>query len=41
MITSPNKQHVHIVNIEEGSIKLHDKVTARINVKRRESIENI
>ena len=39
MITSPNKQHVHIVNIEEGSIKLHDKVTARINVKRRESIE--
>ena len=39
MITSPNKQHVHIVNIEEGTIKLHDKVTARINVKRRESIE--
>lgn len=39
MITSPNKQHVHIVSIEEGSIKLHDKVTARINVKRRESIE--
>ena len=39
MITSPNRQHVHIVNIEEGSIKLHDKVTARINVKKRESIE--
>ena len=39
MITSPNKQHVHIVNIEEGTIKLHDKVTARINVKKRESIE--
>ena len=39
MITSPNKQHVHIVNIEEGSIKVGDKVTARINVKKRESIE--
>ena len=39
MITSPNKQHVHIVNVEEGSIKVGDKVTARINVKRRESIE--
>lgn len=39
MITSPNHQHVHIVNITEGSIKLHDKLTARINVKKRESIE--
>lgn len=39
MITSPNKQNVHIVNVLEGSIKLHDKVTARINVKRREAIE--
>lgn len=39
MITSPNHQHVHIVNIIEGSIKLHDKLTARINVKKRESIE--
>ena len=39
MITSPTKAHVHIVNIEEGVIKLHDKVTARINVKRREAIE--
>ena len=39
MITSPNKQHVHIVNVEDGIIKLHDKVTARINVKKRESIE--
>ena len=39
MITSPNKQHVHIVNIEEGSIKVGDKVTARINVKRRSQIE--
>ena len=39
MITSPNKQHAHIVNIEEGNIKVGDKVTARINVKKRESIE--
>jgi len=39
MITSPNKQHVHIVNIEEGTIKVGDKVTARINVKRRSQIE--
>ena len=38
VIVSPNKQHVHIVNIEEGTIKVHDKVTARINVKRREAI---
>lgn len=39
MITSPNKEPVHIVNIEEGTIKLHDKVTARLNAKRREAIE--
>ena len=39
VITSPNKQHVHIVNVLEGSVKLHDKVTARINVKRRTAIE--
>ena len=39
MVISPNKQHVHIVNIEEGSLKIHDKVTARVNVKKRESIE--
>ena len=38
MIISPNKQHVHIVDVIEGTIKLHDKVTARINVKKRESI---
>ena len=39
MIISPNKEHVHIVTVEEGLIKLHDKVTARLNVKRREAIE--
>ncbi len=39
VILSPNKQHVHIIKIEEGSIKLNDKVTARINVKRRKAIE--
>ena len=38
-LVGPNKQHVHIVNVEEGTINLHDKVTARINVKRREAIE--
>lgn len=38
VIVSPNKQHVHIVNVEEGTIKVHDKVTARINIKRREAI---
>ena len=39
VITSPNKQHVHIVNIEDGKVKVGDKVTARINIKRREAIE--
>ena len=39
VITSPNKQHVHIVNIEEGKVKVGDKVTARINIRRREAIE--
>ena len=39
LFISPNKEHVHIVNVEEGVIHVHDKVTARINVKRRNAIE--
>lgn len=38
MIISPNKQHVHIVNIVEGHIKLNDKLTAKIDIKKRENI---
>lgn len=38
MIVSPNKQHVHIVNIESGKISLYDKVTAKIDKKRRDDI---
>lgn len=38
-IEAPNHQHLHMVNIIEGSIKLNDKITAKINSKRRESIE--
>jgi len=38
MIISPNKQHVHIVNIIDGSIKLNDKLTAKIDIKKRENI---
>lgn len=38
MVISPNKQNVHIVNVVEGEIRLHDEVIARINVRKRESI---
>lgn len=38
-IIAPNHQHLHMVNIIEGTIKLGDKVIAKINVSRRKSIE--
>ncbi len=38
-IEAPNHQHLHMVNIHEGSIKLGDIVTAKINDSRRKSIE--
>ncbi|MGI6329366.1 MAG: alanine--tRNA ligase [Bacilli bacterium] len=33
-----NKQHAHFVRIKKGTIKLKDKVTANIDIKRREKI---
>lgn len=38
-LEAPNHQHLHMVNILNGTIKLNDKVNAKINVLRRESIE--
>ncbi|HOO68055.1 MAG TPA: DHHA1 domain-containing protein, partial [Bacilli bacterium] len=38
VIVAPNKQHVHIVNVIEGTISLYDKVTAKIDKKRRNNI---
>ena len=38
-IEAPNHQHLHMVNIHEGTIKLGDIVTAKINDSRRKSIE--
>ena len=38
-IEAPNHQHLHMVNISLGTIKVGDSVTAKINSARRESIE--
>ncbi|NLV90292.1 MAG: alanine--tRNA ligase [Tenericutes bacterium] len=36
---APNHQHLHMINVIEGSINIGDKITAKINSKRRDSIE--
>ncbi len=38
-IEAPNHQHLHMVNILNGTVKLNDKLTVKINQKRRDSIE--
>lgn len=38
VLKAPNKQHMHIVNVEEGKLSIGDTVKARINIKKREAI---
>ncbi len=38
-IEAPNHQHLHMINVNLGTIRLGDFVTAKINSSRREAIE--
>ena len=38
VIKAPNKQHLHFVKIQKGTLKEGDKVTLHLNVNRRERI---
>jgi len=38
VIKAPHKQHLHIVDVIEGSIKLNDLVQVKININRRKKI---
>lgn len=38
VIKAPNGQHLHIVNVSEGELKLGDQVTANVDASRRQKI---